>query len=114
MITVEITEPTEYIDRSFETASWWVKYELQPGTYEVVPWSNIKYYFHFQADAVTVEEHFVNRLFGSSSLAAQSARVGKATKVWVGFPAGYYHEDDEAIATYIKQNPTFAVTIDKS
>src|SRR4051812_6293391 len=85
-MNLTITEPTEYTDKSYPTASWWVKYELQPGSYEIVPWSNLPYYFHALVKAKRIEEHFVNRVFQHSKKAEQSARIGTIEEIWIDAP----------------------------
>lgn len=69
-IELVITEPTEYVDRSLATASWWDRYTLLPGTYRVV-WE-ISSPAHVQygrvlVDAILEETYRVNRVFTASS-----------------------------------------------
>lgn len=107
-MNLTITEPTEYVDKSYPTAScWWVKYELQPGTYEIVPWSNLPYYFHALVKAKRIEEHFVNRVFQYSKIAEPSGRIGTIEEVWIDAP----NPDKFAEVTrFLKYNPTYALT----
>lgn len=86
--TAQVTfdAPTEYVDRSLPTASWWDKYEIQPGSYAFewvtinhTPWNsdpdrvtpgyiaNIgPYYGLVTLQARMVEEYRVNRLLSES------------------------------------------------
>lgn len=105
MIYVEVTEPTEYVDRSLPTASWWIRYEIQPGIYEVQPWSNLPHYQSVVTQAKRVEEHIINRLGASSSKAKQSSYVGRIEELRIEFPATYERVD--SIARYLRNNPTF-------
>jgi len=81
-------EPTEYVDRTLATASWWDKYEIQPGVYPLEwvdidyrPWNpnpearspgfiaNVgPYYALVVLKARLLEEYRVNRLFTASSV----------------------------------------------
>lgn len=77
-------EPTSWTDRSLPTASWWDRYEIQPGAY-AFEWVNINgsawnadpeaitngyianigpYYAKVTVDARLVETYRVNRLLG--------------------------------------------------
>lgn len=67
--------PTEYVDRTLQTASWYDKYLIQPGTYPF-EWTTIEgrpqmvgrpYYAKVTLDAVLTEEYRVNRLLSHSS-----------------------------------------------
>lgn len=77
--------PTEYVDRSLPTASWWDKYEIQPGVYplewvdidyrpwepDVIPPGYVAnpgpYYALARFDVRLVESYRVNRLLAASS-----------------------------------------------
>lgn len=72
-LTFTIKEPTEYIDRTLATASWWDRYMLQPGTYRI-EWqiaygytTPIIEYGRVRVDAVLVESYRENRLFTAVS-----------------------------------------------
>lgn len=107
---VEVTEPTEYIDRSFPTASWWRKYEIQPGTYEVVPWSNLPYYNHFKADAVIIEDYFASNFAGANYQPYdRKQNAGKQDKVWLNFPAAYELAHAEFLGKWLANHPTYIV-----
>lgn len=75
-------EPVEYVDRNLATASWWDKYQIQPGTYPF-RWVNINgstwnpdpevhtpgfianvgpYYAHVVLEVRLVESYRENRL----------------------------------------------------
>lgn len=41
-VQVVFDEPTEWVDRSLPTASWWDKYVIQPGAYPL-EWVNINH-----------------------------------------------------------------------
>lgn len=68
---VVVAEPTEYVDRTLATASWWDRYIIQPGTYAVefvtidyrpCPAGTRPYYALVVFDTRLVEEYRVNRL----------------------------------------------------
>jgi len=74
--TVTTDAPKEHVKR-YETASWWTAVEVPAGTYDVllyqsgsIDWVLVKY-----AGTVT-DEHFVNRLGASSSIAPKR-NIGK-------------------------------------
>jgi hypothetical protein len=66
----------EYVDRTLPTASWWDRYTLTSGEYELrlttvqgdpVPEGQRPYYAMAEVDATLVESYRVNRLFTASS-----------------------------------------------
>ena len=79
--TLTLTEPVQYTDRTFPTASWWRKLELQPGTYDVVArytWEDLDRErpatLSVALPGVTVDEYFVSTLFTASSV--DTPRIG--------------------------------------
>ena len=70
-----VAEPFEYVDRSLPTASWWDRYEIVPGEYEVEFTTvdhrpadpETAYYARVRFAAVLKESYRVNRLFTASS-----------------------------------------------
>ena len=74
--TLVIDQPTEYVDRTLQTASWWDRYTLHPGEYPV-EWVTIDYrpvregekpyYGLVRIDATLEETYRVNTLFTASS-----------------------------------------------
>ena len=69
--TLTLDEPTEHTDRSFPSASWWRKLQLQPGTYDVVATYSREmldrpYYLTVTIPGVTVDEYFVSRILHHS------------------------------------------------
>jgi hypothetical protein len=89
-------EPTSWTDRNLETASWWDRYEIQPGAYPFewvningTPWNpdpQVKtngylantgpYYAQVSVQAQLVESYRVNRLFTASSADHQQVTDG--------------------------------------
>lgn len=76
VILVEVAEGAAWVDRSFETASWWDRLVLTPGTYLMEPktirWQSVPdgerpYYGAVKVPATIVESYRVNRLFQHSS-----------------------------------------------
>lgn len=74
--SLTVTAPVEYVDRTLQTASWWDRYEIQPGTYEIhfedyngreVDGPTGAAYWKMACDAVLVESYRVNRVFTASS-----------------------------------------------
>jgi hypothetical protein len=60
---------TVYVDRSFETASWYDKYVLKAGTYPVELRERFGIRYAVVAvDAVLTEKYRVSRLFSASSV----------------------------------------------
>jgi hypothetical protein len=112
MYLVTIMEPTEYVDRGFQTASWWEKVTLDPGTYEVVPWSNLPYYNHFKVPATIVSDYFAANFAGASYQPYDSFKnAGKRTAKWVGFPPTYELKNGEVLSQWERYHPTFKVTL---
>ena len=68
-----LDQPTEYVDRTLQTASWWDRYELLPGSYAVeyvdTQYRPIgrPYYAVVKVKAILKESYRVNRLFTASS-----------------------------------------------
>jgi hypothetical protein len=84
--TVTVTEPTEHVDRTLATASWWDRYMIQPGTYAVefvsigwhpCPAGQRPYYALVRLDARLTESYRVNRLLHHTS--AQTEHPDRAT-----------------------------------
>jgi hypothetical protein len=87
-VALVLDEPTEWTDRNLPTASAWVKYLLEPGTYPFEwvtighhPWNadpnahtsgfianTGPYYGRVSIPAREVESYYVNRLFTASSV----------------------------------------------
>lgn len=72
-----LDQELEYVDRTLQTASWWDRYSLHPGTYPV-RYTNVNgedvdefggraYYAVVQVPALLVQSYRVNRLFTASS-----------------------------------------------
>lgn len=73
---VTVTEATEFIDRTLQTASWYDRWLIQPGTYQIhgvdishnpVPEGGTPYYWKVTLDAILVYSYRVNRVFTASS-----------------------------------------------
>lgn len=79
--TVTITEPVEWTDRSLPTACNWIRYEIQPGEYEVSLRND--YWRVLRVQARRLEEHYVNRLFTATKLSEQSSAVGQVETITV-------------------------------
>jgi hypothetical protein len=85
---------------SYETASWYTLVDVAAGDYEIVlsesspgmKWVLVRY-----AGTIT-DEHFVNRLFGSSSLAEKrnlGRQIGCTSQFDVSIAAEKFVRDDE-------------------
>jgi hypothetical protein len=81
--TVTLDEPIER-RLSYETASWYTLVDVPPGEYEVyilrdrgLTWAMIGY------RGKVTKEHFVNRLFTSSSIHEPTERIGKEVRATV-------------------------------
>lgn len=101
-ITATLTEATEYVDRTLQTASWWDRYTLLPGTYEVElttsshgplhgGFDGQAYWATVRVDAVLEESYRVNRLFTASSAEHKTDLAQETTK---GFQLYAYQMKD--------------------
>lgn len=72
---VTITEPTEYIDRTLQTASWYDRYLITPGTYQImgvdISGNPVRegvepYYWKVVLDAILIYSYTVSRVFTAS------------------------------------------------
>lgn len=96
--TATLLQPQRFIDRSFETASNWMAVTCQPQT--VLVRSN-GYWVCLGFDGVVTDEHFVNRLFHSTSIAPKRS-IGQPRKHSIMFYAyelgKVLNESDSSIA----------------
>ncbi|ABS06146.1 hypothetical protein [Kineococcus radiotolerans] len=106
-LTLTIPAATEYVDRTLATASWWDKYTILPGTYEVevvtinghpVPADSPRaYYVRARIDAVLTETYRVNRVFTASSAEHRPDLAEHTTVTWSTYS---YNLWDERYAPY--------------
>lgn len=106
-LTLTIPAATEYVDRTLATASWWDKYTILPGTYEVevvtinghpVPADSPNaYYVRARVDAVLTETYRVNRVFTASSAEHRPDLTERTTVTWSTYS---YNLWDERYAPY--------------
>lgn len=107
-----IEEPTEYVDNTLQTASWWDKYMLQPGVYPFeftlidgrpVPNGGRPYYGKVRVEATLIEEYRVARLFAASS--ASTTTLNKVTTVTRGVYAyqlpGHDHQHGKVLTEFM-------------
>jgi len=85
-LVLRYAEPTEHVDQTLATASWWDRYVFAPGDYDVELVSiahrpigpDVRpYYFRARVTARLVETYRVNRLLTASSV--QHEHVDKET-----------------------------------
>lgn len=69
---VVFDEPTTYVDRSLATASWWDKYEIQPGTYPLEWTRNGK---PWNADPEAITPGFIANVGPQEATAYLQARL---------------------------------------
>jgi hypothetical protein len=102
---VVVPPNSQYTKRNYETASWWTKYDLQPGEYEVINGFTPKrsYGWGFQVPGVIVEDNFPSSFgYGTTLPYDRNKNTGKEVIVWHPFPDDYLHDDEEAIARWEK------------
>lgn len=107
-VIATLAEDTEYVDNTLQTASWWDKYTLKAGEYEV-EWTTIDgrpvqdatqaYYGMVRVDATLDETYRVNRVFTASS-AEHKTDLGQARHKYFQF---YRH----AVVGYVEQRYPF-------
>lgn len=73
---VHVTEPFT-VRTSEQTACNYYEIEIGPGVYDVV---DTGYWVMVRYEGTIVDEHFVNRLFGSSSLAEKKSIGGRSRR----------------------------------
>jgi hypothetical protein len=100
-ITATLAAPTGHIDRTLATASWWDRYTLLPGTYEVElttvshgklhgGFDGQAYWATVRVDAILEESYRVNTLFTASS----SERTEPQERTTKGFQFYAYQMKD--------------------
>jgi hypothetical protein len=103
---VTIAEPYEYVDRGYETASWYRTYDVHPGTYEIVATFAGKpepgrspYWLMVRAEATITDEHFPSSFFGNQFGELRKPNVGKVETVSLG---QYYGYDAGKLGAWLK------------
>lgn len=66
-LEVTVTTDTQHTDTAFPTASWYDRYTIKAGTYELVPFRFAgSLWYRLTVNAVLTESYRVNRLFSAS------------------------------------------------